>query len=149
MCILNILSQFVASIFTFLMKDFDEERLLILMKSNLSIFFPFLISAFYILFEISLLQIMKTFSWNFYFTSHLQVNSSIWYQVEVKVHFFLFFMLFQLFQHQSKRLSYSFQIHWNLCQKSIDHVQFSFQFLYSVPLIYLSKFMPSSYCLHY
>lgn len=38
---LNILSQSVACFFTFLMEDFDEEKLLILMNSNLSIFSPF------------------------------------------------------------------------------------------------------------
>lgn len=38
---LNILSQSMACFFTFLMEDFDEEKLLILMNSNLSIFSHF------------------------------------------------------------------------------------------------------------
>lgn len=62
-CIANIFSKYVDCFFTLLMVPFDEQTLLILMKSNLQIF-SFMAGASHVLFKKC--KIMKVFSYIFF-----------------------------------------------------------------------------------
>ena len=77
----------------------------------------------------------------------VELIDSVWCEIGIPFHSFACgYPVFQF--HLLKRLSFPYSL--LLCCKSINHICVGlFLVLYSVPLIYVSVFMPIAYCFNY
>ena len=100
------------------------------------------------------------YSFRFYIQSNFQSITSlcyfcVWFKIEIKAFFFLdinFLMYFQMLTFsgpftEEHILSPLYCLCTFVKNQCILYVQVCFRTLYFIPLIYLSKFMATSYCL--